>query len=248
MQRVLLLCASFCLVGSCLLEECAAQDVRVPASVTAGEESSISTTGTGKATFYLIGPGISRKSDVSLGEQIPLSGEDLRHAGNYVAIVCSPTCQSATFQVAAAKPASLTFLVHPSRVPVAQSDVVSGVALPFDQFHNLVLTPAFVNFQLSAGHASVMSHAVSTHDGVAWFRAASGKSAGNLQVIAEVGDVSVRRAVQQVACESLDSEPQLEFSPRPNRFTIAGATSCPTAPSSLLRPLTLTEKIPWTRR
>jgi hypothetical protein len=84
---------------------------------------------------------------------------------------------------------------------VAQGDAVSGVAFPFDPFHNLVLTPISVNFQLTAGNASVMQRSVSTHDGVAWFRAASGKSAGTLQVVAAVGDLSARRAVQQVASD-----------------------------------------------
>jgi hypothetical protein len=201
MRRVLQICASFCAAGACLLGLCAAQEIRVPASVTAGEETSISTAGSGKATFYLVGPGISQKSDVSLGQEIPVSGKDLRYAGNYLAVVCASSCQSATFYVAGAKPANLTFLVHPSRVPVAQSDAVSGIALPLDQFHNLVLAPMDVSFQLNAGSASVLSRSVTTHDGVAWFRAASGKSAGILQVIAEIGDVSVRRAVQQVASD-----------------------------------------------
>jgi hypothetical protein len=103
--------------------------------------------------------------------------------------------------VSAAKPASLTFLVHPSRVPVAQGDAVSGVAFPFDQFHNLVLTPVAVNFQLIAGNAPLLSRAVRTQDGVAWFRTTSGRSAGMLHVNATLDDISARRAVQQVASE-----------------------------------------------
>jgi hypothetical protein len=194
-----------CAVAACLLAACAAvcvaQDIRVPSSVTAGDDAAISTTGSGTATFYLIGPGVSRKNDVRLGEEISLSGKDLRTAGSYTAIVCTSACQSANFYVSAANPAKLSFLVHPSRVPVAQSDAISGVALPFDKFQNLVLTPVTVNFQLSAGNASVLSRSVSSHDGVAWFRAASGKSAGNLQVTASVGDVLTRRAVQEVASE-----------------------------------------------
>lgn len=52
-----------------------AQDLRVPASVTAGEEATISTSGSGKATFYLLGPGVSSKSDVSLGDEIRIGGK-----------------------------------------------------------------------------------------------------------------------------------------------------------------------------
>jgi len=178
-----------------------AQDFHVPASATAGEDATISTTGSGKATFYLLGPGVSRKTDVSLGEEIHLQAQELRNAGAYLAIVCSSTCRGAGFYVTAAKPAILTFLVHPSRVPVAQGDAVSGVALPFDQFHNLVLTPVTVNFQLTAGNAPIFSRQVRTQDGAAWFRTSSGKSAGVVQVLASLDDLSARRAVQQVASD-----------------------------------------------
>src|SRR5258706_6333676 len=113
-------------------------------------------------------------------------------------------CRSANFYVTAAKPASLTFLVHPSRVPVSQGDAVSGVALPFDKFHNLVLTPVTVNFQLTAGTASLSSRQVRTQDGAAWFRTASGKSAGAVQAVASLDDLSPRRAGQQAAPGSLN--------------------------------------------
>jgi hypothetical protein len=179
----------------------AAQDLRAPSAVTAGEAVSISTTGSGKATFYLVGPGVSNKSDVALGNEISLRGQDLRDAGQYFAILCSDSCHSASFFVAPAKPASLAFLVHPSRVPVAASDAVSGVALAFDQFGNLNLDPGTINFQLTAGKTSLLSRDVAAHDGVAWFRTTSGKSAGPLQVVASIGELSARRNVQEVASE-----------------------------------------------
>ena len=179
----------------------AAQDLRAPSAVTAGESSTISTTGSGKATFYLVGPGVSTKSDVSLGNEISLRGKDLRDAGEYFAVLCSESCRSASFYVTPAKPANLAFLVHPSRVPVAQNDAVSGVALAFDQFGNLVLDPGTINFQLTAGKTSLLSGAVSAHDGIAWFRTTSGKSAGPLQVVASIGDLSARRNVQEVASD-----------------------------------------------
>jgi len=196
MYRIILIGVIFAATGLA-----GAQDLRVPASVTAGEDATISTTGSGRATFYLLGPGVSSKSDVSLGEEIHLQARELRNAGDYVAIVCSSTCQGAGFYVTAAKPASLTFLVHPSRVPVSQGDAVSGVALPFDQFHNLVLTPVTVTFQMTAGNASVFSRQVRTQDGAAWFRTSSGKSAGVVQVVASLEDLTARRAVQQVASD-----------------------------------------------
>jgi len=47
-----------------LAEACWAQniDIRVPTSVAAGDEATISTAGSGKATFYLVGPGVSLKN------------------------------------------------------------------------------------------------------------------------------------------------------------------------------------------
>ena len=187
--------------GLCLLGVCAAQEIRVPENVTAGDDASISTTGSGKATFYLFGPGVSRKSDVSLGENIQLHYKELQTAGEYFVVLCSGECHSASFFVTAAKPSSLTFLVHPSRVPVAEDDAVSGVAIPFDKYRNLELASETVDFQLSTGKASVLSRSLPTKDGIAWFRTASGKSAGALQVLASLHDLSTRRAVQQVASD-----------------------------------------------
>src|ERR1700733_5807855 len=140
MNRFALICALLSLAVA-TAQQSHAQDIRVRSGHSAGEEATISTTGSGKATFYLVGPAASIKSDVNLGEEIHLKSQDLQTAGAYLAIVCSASCNSASFFVSAAKPAALSFLVHPSRVPVSMGDAVSGVALPFDQFHNLVLAP-----------------------------------------------------------------------------------------------------------
>ena len=200
MARLVRICAVMYLAAACA-SACAVQDLRVPDSAVAGAETSISTTGSGKATFYLAGPGVSRKNDVALGEEVRLTAQDLRDAGYYLAILCSETCRSASFCVRAGKPASLSFIVHPSRVPVAQNEAVNGVAFPFDQYRNMVLAPVNVNFQLKAKDASLFSRAVPTQNGVAWFRTASSKSAGALQVVASLDDLTTRRAVQQVASD-----------------------------------------------
>jgi hypothetical protein len=198
MRRYFLLCAVFCFAG---LMFSSAQELRLPDSATAGDDATIPTTGSGKATLYVVGPGISRKSDINLGEEIHLAGQDLRSAGAYLVIVCSSTCADATLYVSAAKPFSLAFILHPSRVPVARNDAVSGVAFPFDQFHNLVQAPQTINFELGAGKSSILSKSVRTQDGAAWFRASSGKAAGMVQVVASLGDISAKRALQQVASD-----------------------------------------------
>jgi hypothetical protein len=182
---------------------CVAQDApfRVPSDAVAGQGVSIATPGSGSATFYLSGPSISLKRDVQLGQNIELTAKELQSAGRYVAVLCAGSCSSSGFFVAPGKPAVLTFLVHPSRAPVAVNDVISGVALPFDQFHNLVLAPETVQFQLTPKGSAPTSRSVPTHDGVAWFRTSSGKSVGALQISASLSDLVARRVVQQVASD-----------------------------------------------
>lgn len=199
-ERTLLiaLAAGVCLVGSCWSQ---AGELHPPSTVVAGSSISISSTGTGTGTFYLFGPGVALKRDITLGNDIRIESHELQNAGSYVAIVCDSGCQSAQFFVTSAAAASLAFLVHPSRAPVSESDVVSGVALPFDVFRNLVLAPVKVDFQMSAKGGASTSVQPSSQDGIAWFRTSSGKVAGPLQISASLNDISARRVVQQVASE-----------------------------------------------
>jgi hypothetical protein len=192
------------LLGIALAATAFAQDtnLRAPEAPVAGNPALIGTDGSGSATLYLVGPSSAVKHDIELGKSISLSAKELQSAGRYIAIVCSTSCNSVTFFVAPAKAANVTFLVHPSRAPVAQNDAVSGVALAFDEFHNLVLTPIAVQFELTAKGSSPMSRNAETRDGIAWFRSSSSRSAGPLQVTASVsGDISARRIVQQVASD-----------------------------------------------
>src|SRR5579862_3571526 len=176
-------------------------DLRPPSDAVAGTAASIGTSGGGDATFYLVGPSVAVKREVKLGQEIALSAKELQSAGKYIAIVCGSNCRSVGFFVAPAKPVSLAFIVHPSRAPVGENNVVSGVALPFDEFHNLVLTSTPVDFQLTAAGAAPASHRVSTQNGVAWFHTSSGRSAGSLQITATMKDVTTRRVVQEVASD-----------------------------------------------
>lgn len=175
--------------------------VRPPSNPVAGTSISIGTTGSGTATFYLLGPASSVKQSVDLGKEIPIAANHVQSAGRYVAIVCESSCASGEFIVTAAKPVSLTLLVHPSRAPVAQKDVISGVALTFDEFHNLVTLPAAVDFRLSAKGSPPASHTVESKGGFAWFRMSSGKAAGPLEIAASLNGVTARRVVQQVASD-----------------------------------------------
>ena len=204
LRRVLEHGALALLVGVlCLAAAAPAQDadLRAPSSAVAGNAVSIATTGSGTGTFYLVGPSIAVKREVTLGQDVQLSAKELQSAGTYLAIVCSGNCRSVGFFVAPAKPVNLTFLVHPSRAPVGQTNMVSGVALPFDEFRNLVLVPATVDFQLTAAGTAPATHRVATQNGVAWFHTNSGRAAGALQITASVNDVATRRVVQQVASD-----------------------------------------------
>src|SRR5215471_18980740 len=145
--RLLAVSTAVCLVGAGYSQSV---ELRAPTRAVAGAPAAISTTGSGSATFYLQGPSISVKREVQLDQQISITSKEVRSAGRYVAVVCSDSCTSTTFFVSPAKPSSIAFLVHPSRAPVAHNDVISGVALPFDEFHNLVVEPVPIQFQLTA--------------------------------------------------------------------------------------------------
>src|SRR5580765_5192065 len=88
-----------------------AQDValQVPPGFVAGNAATIGTSGSGSATFYLIGPATSIKRDIELGKEISLVAKDLQAAGRYVAVVCSSSCSSQAFFVAPGKPVDLSF-------------------------------------------------------------------------------------------------------------------------------------------
>jgi hypothetical protein len=175
-------------------------ELRVPDKAVAGENLSIATSGSGEGTLLLIGPGEVIKHKIKLGQNAEIKGEELKHAGRWIAIVRGGSPQSQVFWVEPGKPESLSFLARPSRVPVARPGVISGVAFTFDRFENLVVQPTPVTFTLSVGGTSA-SHTVTTKDGVAYVTSSSAKKAGAAQFVAKVGDVTVNRVVQQVASD-----------------------------------------------
>jgi hypothetical protein len=206
-----IVCASLAIA---LTGPVAAQDLTVPHSVAAGSDTTISTTGSGTSTFYLVGPGVAAKKEVTLGHDIHLAANELQHAGEYHAILCSSTCNNATFFVTAAKPANLAFLVHPSRVPVRQPDAVSGVVLLLDKFDNVVLTPTSINVQVKGASETLFSRAISTRDGEAWFRTSSGKAAGPVRLVASADYLTTQRALQQVASEPCNLRIKAQQTPK----------------------------------
>lgn len=175
-------------------------ELRVPEKTVAGENLSIATSGSGEGTLLLIGPGEVIRHQIRLGENAEIKGEELKHAGRWIAIVRGGSPQSQVFWVEPGKPESLNFVARPSRVPVNRPGVISGVAFTFDKFQNLVVQPTAVSFTLSVGGTSA-SHTVTSKDGVAYVTSSSAKKAGAAQFVAKVGDVTVNRVVQQVASD-----------------------------------------------
>src|ERR1700683_1296642 len=179
-----------------------AADLHPPATVEAGHAFSIPVPGSGPGTFYLVGPDHVVKRDVSLGSDLEIESRDVRAAGRYQVILCDSACTSAPFEVKAAQPAHLSFFLHPSRVPVSTPNSIDGTAFVFDQYFNLVLTPAAVDFQITPASGTGFARRVSSRHGVAWMRTDSTKHEGRVQVTAASGSVQEARVGQQVAAEA----------------------------------------------
>jgi hypothetical protein len=185
------------LAGLSSLEMAQAADLHVPSTVTAGSGLTFSSSGSGSATLYLIGPGTAVKRQVELGQEIQLSGEDLQNVGRYTVVVGD---DSAVFFVTAAPVNSIAFLARPSRVPASTPNVISGTAFLFDKYQNLVLQPTPVKFELDEdGQATTRTE--TSKGGVAYTKLDSARKAGPAQFVATSGSGSVRRVVQQVASD-----------------------------------------------
>jgi hypothetical protein len=177
--------------------------LRPPSKVTAGTSFNIATTGRGTSTFYLIGPTDIVKRTIEVGQDVVISGDDVTTSGAYQAVACnSEGCASSAFHVMPAAPTRLTFLLHPSRVPVSTSNAVNGTALVSDKFHNTVIAPAKVDFRLSSAGQGESTRSIQTERGIAWFQTGSNPKQGALQVTASLGDTTEPRVIQQVASEA----------------------------------------------
>jgi hypothetical protein len=231
MRRVLpAACLTICLMAALAL---AAQELQLPATVNAGSGFAIATSGSGSATFYLVGPSYTAKRQVQLGQEIQVRPPEVRSAGRYLAILRSGgASRSGSFYVSAAKPASLSFLAHPSRIPVGQRGGVVGVAFLFDNWHNLVRRPEDVEFRLSTKNAPAAAQSVRTRDGAAWILMNSGSKAGNAQFVAALDGIEEARVIQQVASDPCHLQIRAERSPRGILVQTAPVRDCSGNPVS----------------
>lgn len=189
-----------------------AADIKVPASVTAGQSVSISLSGSGKGTLYLFGPDHVLKRSVSLGDTVQLDPSDIRTAGRYQVIVCDGSCTSTNFNVTAAQPADLSFFLHPSRVPVSSPNSIDATTFVFDRYHNLVMTPVRLDFRIKPASGAPVSRQASTQNGIVSMRMDSTPREGKVQVTAALGSLENTRVIQQVAAEAC----QLRMRATPN--------------------------------
>jgi len=172
----------------------------LPKIVEAGSAFSVQTTGSGKATLYIVGPGQVLKRDVQLGNATLVSAGSLYNAGHYLAVLSTDSSSetNAFDVVALSKPATLSFLAKPSRLPVGLHDGITGAVYVFDAYGNLIVTPTPISFELTSPTGAVQKHVVLTREGAAWASMDSTAQDGMDRFAARIGDVSSTRVVGQV--------------------------------------------------
>lgn len=175
-------------------------DMELPKSVEAGSAFSIPTSGTGKATLYIVGMGQAIKQDVQLGTAASFPVGSLYNAGRYLAILVEPSStDKGLFNVIpASQPSHLSFLAKPSRLAVGRHNGISGTVYVFDAYRNLITAPQTVTFALSNPSGATEQHTAVTRNGAAWTEMDSTPKEGNDKFIAHVGDLSSTRIVEQV--------------------------------------------------
>ena len=140
-----------CLIGCGMLAAPVAHaqgaSLALPKTIPAGSAFSVSTSGSGKATLYIVGLGQVLKREVEMGQAISFPLGTLYSAGHYITVLVkdSSPAESGSFDVIpAAKPADVTFLARPSRLPVGLHGGITGAGYVFDTYRNLITTPTRV--------------------------------------------------------------------------------------------------------
>jgi hypothetical protein len=172
----------------------------LPKSIVAGSAFSIQSTSSAQGVLYIVGPGQVLKRDVQPGQPITIAAGDLDCAGHYLAVLTSgSSTETGEFDVVpGSQPATLSFLAKPSRLPVGLQSGISGAVYIFDAFQNLITAPTPVSFQLSIPSEATQSRTVVSRQGAAWTDMNSGSKDGNAKFVAQAGDVSATRVIQQV--------------------------------------------------
>ncbi len=174
--------------------------MNVPKQVEAGSAFSIPTTGSGKATLYIVGFGQVLRQEVQLGEAASFASGVLHNAGHYLVVLAgeSATDNGTLDVIPASRVANLSFLAKPSRLPVSLHDGISGAAYIFDAYQNLIVTPTSVSFALSSSSGVTQTRTAMTSEGRAWTQMDSAAKEGAAHFTAHAGDISSTRIIQQV--------------------------------------------------
>jgi len=172
----------------------------VPKSIEAGSSFSIQTPGSGNAALFIVGTGQVLKRDVQLGQTVYFAGGSLYNAGHYLVVLQgnSSTETESLDVVPASKPASVSFLAKPSRLPVGIHAGITGAVYVFDSYHNLISDPMPLSFELSSPTGTVQKHGTVTRYGAAWTEMDSTAQQGIDKFVARVGEISSTRVVGQV--------------------------------------------------
>jgi len=174
--------------------------LRLPKAVEAGDSFSIQSAGSGKATLYIIGPEQVLKRDMQRGATALFPAGSLYNAGHYLAVlVGESSTETGSFEVVpSSKPANLSFLARPSRLQVGLHGGITGAIYLFDAYHNLIVAPMPVSFELSNPSGVVQKNIVVTRNGAAWTGMDSSAQQGIARFVARIGGVSSTRIVRQV--------------------------------------------------
>jgi hypothetical protein len=175
--------------------------LRFPETVEAGTAFSVPTTGSGPVTLYIVGPGTAIRRKFQAGETLAFGANDLHNAGHYIVFLSgAASSENQQFDVEPSRSfSSLSFLAKPSRLAVNAMNGITGVVYLFDVFHNLVLQPQPVVFELLGSAGQPQTVTATTSNGVAWVRMNSAAKAGSAMFQASVGSVREKRVIQQVA-------------------------------------------------
>ncbi len=164
-------------------------EIHAPAQVTAGTAITIQTSGVRRRDVLFDWAGESpAKAKCKPGATFRVDSDQLEHAGRYVAVLCaSDGCTATNFSVNPAAANRLSFLVHPSRIPVGSAQGISAVAIVRDSFQNLVPKPEPVTFSVWPKDEKPVSAARTCENAVAWVRLTSAKKEGPTKLGAPSG-------------------------------------------------------------
>jgi hypothetical protein len=170
-----------------------------PKTVEAGSAFSVQISGSGPGTLYIVGPGQALKRDVQLGQAVYFSAGSLCNAGHYVAVLGGNASGTTEFDVVAvSKPADLSFLAKPSRLPVSTRVGITGAVYVFDSYHNLIATPLPVQFELTTPSSATQTRSTIARNGAAWAEFDSSPQQGVDRFVASANGASSARVIRQV--------------------------------------------------